>query len=124
MQAETDELLKQKLVEYIGHLESAVKSASDGVVDEVPKVVDEYLRWVAVSNGIGLVVVTLVLIAFIVLFIRLLKTLKVDERPLLMMFIIPFMFLPVGIGGFAHKLIKVTVAPRIVILEKIADMAD
>lgn len=90
----------------------------------MPKVVDEYLRWVAVSNGIGLVVATTVLIAFIVLFIRLLKTLEEDERPLLAVFVIPFMFLPAGIGGFAHKLIKVTVAPRIVILEKIADIVE
>lgn len=124
MQAETDELLKQKLVEYMGHLESAVKSASDGVVDEVPKVVDEYLRWIAWSNGAGLVVATLVFILSLVALIKLWKKLDSDKKPLVM-----FVALPLGLGlgfmlGCSHRLIKVTVAPRVVILEKIADMAD
>lgn len=124
MQAEADELLKQKLVEYMGHLESAVKSASDGVVDEAPKVVDEYLRWVAWSAGAGLVVATLVFMLSLVALVKLWKKLDSDEKPLLM-----FVALPLGLGlgfmlGCSHRLIKVTVAPRVVILEKIADMAD
>lgn len=124
MPAETDELLKQKLVEYMGSLESAVKSAGDVVVDEFPKVVEEYLRWNAVSNGIGAVVSGLVLMAFVMLFISLWRKLRVDEQPVLMLFTIPFVFLPIFLVGCSYNLIKVTVAPRVVILEKIADMVD
>ena len=124
MPAETDELLKHKLVEYMGSLESAVKSAGDVVVDEFPKVVEEYLRWNAVSNGIGAVVSGLVLMAFVMLFITLWRKLPVDEQPKLMLFIVPFVFLPVFLFGCSYKLIKVTVAPRVLMLEKIADMVD
>mgnify|MGYP000908975344 CR=1 FL=1 len=124
MPAETDELLKQKLVEYMGSLESAVKSAGDVVVDEFPKVVEEYLRWVAVINGIGAVVSGLVLMAFVMLFITLWRKLPVDEQPKLMLFIVPFVLLPVFLFGCSYKLIKVTVAPRVLMLEKIADMVD
>lgn len=124
MPAETDELLKQKLVEYMGSLESAVKSAGDVVVDEFPKVVEEYLRWEAVSNGIGAVVSGLVLMASVMLFIALWRKLRVEEQPVLMLFTVPFVFLPIILVGCSYKLIKVTVAPRVVILEKIADMVD
>ncbi len=43
--------LQDKLVDYLGTLEEAVKTGSDFVADQAPLVVQEYLTWFFLGSG-------------------------------------------------------------------------
>lgn len=47
-----DEQLKSKLVGYLDSLEAKLKTGADFVTDETPKLVEEWLRWLAIESGI------------------------------------------------------------------------
>jgi hypothetical protein len=47
-----DEQLKAKLIGYLDSVESKLKTGADFVADETPKLVDEWLRWLAVEHAI------------------------------------------------------------------------
>jgi len=132
-----DEQLKSKLIGYLDSLESRLKTGADFVSDETPKLVEEWLRWMAIESGIYAACFLISsLTAFALCRWGSSRLWKEHEKHggdyseycrLWSSFVlaISWVVLPlVNIGTVYHGLhvAKVLTAPRVVVVEKIAEL--
>jgi hypothetical protein len=121
-----DEELKNKLTEYLVSLESGLKSAKDFSTEQVPLVVQEYLNWIFWSN-LALLLLFITIFSFMVFVINQIRKRVSDDNAtdcyFVMFFIGLFSLFPLlGLMECGAKAMKVKIAPRIVIIEKVADL--
>ena len=126
-----DEEIKGRLTSYLETLEQATSTASEFVVAEAPAIAQEYLAWVFWSN---LVYVVVVAIALVLLLKLVAAGLKETSKDILdqnvavailgvLSLIAAVIFLPILIHS-AAMLLKVTISPRLVLLEKVSELVN
>lgn len=122
--------LQDRLIEYLGSLDGAVRQAGGFVAEQAPLVAQEWLAWQFWCCVAGVVVFWLGAIACAV-FARLCYTkFKTDRHGSTDWFagVVALSFLTVFLCGFslisAGGAVKTKIAPRVVILEKIAELAN
>lgn len=126
-----NEEIKKKMIEYFEAMEVAAGKFGDLAQQEIPLVLQEYLNWQFYSNlflGIGWFVLLGLFFAF---FKRLADFAKKEhgyESPeYAFSIIIAIVSLLIGTGvlfGCSYQCVKVSVAPRVVILEKVGELAN
>jgi hypothetical protein len=118
--------LQDRLLEYLGSLDGAVRQAGGFVAEQAPLVAQEWIQyefWSNVISCVALIVPGLVLLTAALLFLR--RQFRDLDYPwflgTLVGLAISIPLLCVGIDCGIHAL-KAKIAPRVVVLEKIADM--
>ena len=122
-----DEELKQRISGYLDALEASANSASQFVASEAPAVAQEYLAWYFTSSLLG-VMYSLAAILAVVSIAKVVCSHAPKEEPAIKWFawglacllcVFPSGFL----GENIHSITKVKVAPRVVLMEKVAELA-
>lgn len=120
--------LQDRLLEYLGSLDGAVRQAGGFVAEQAPLVAQEWIAFEFWSNAVqcaALLVVGLVLLSGGVLFLR--KQFRDMDNPwavgALLCFILSCPAMGVG-TGCGVRAMKARIAPRVVVLEKIAELAE
>ncbi len=133
-----DEQLKSKLMGYLDGLEKSAGKVQDFAAAEIPETIREWLMWQMVEGGM-IAIGGVVLFAFVLclcrLFMRLHNNVVADRNQasfhrysneywnasVAIFFVgIVASLVPVGIG--MYRVAKTAVAPRVVILEKVAEL--
>ncbi|MAT51534.1 MAG: hypothetical protein CMK32_10165 [Porticoccaceae bacterium] len=118
-----DEEIKQRINGYLDAVESAANDAGGFVMDQAPLVAQEYVSWMFWS---GMLLFLTCLFAILVLvFVPIWKWKAIKENQMEPIIIAPLMVAvmlvtPAMIGG--SQALKASVAPRVILLEKAADM--
>lgn len=119
-----NEEIKKKIMEYFETLEVTAGRFSDLAQQEIPLVLQEYLNWTFYSNLFLGTVWGITFLVLSVIFWRLscyAKESRGSESPEYCMSIVVTIwsaFMSVGVScGYMYECIKVSVAPRVVILE-------
>jgi hypothetical protein len=131
-----NEDIKNKLIDWLQYLEEGMKSASDFTAEQVPIVIQEYLAlyfWEsAFYCGIGVLLIFLGAVTYFIVARPAMKkwagpnrtTEAEDSMGVIGM--IASITLPVGGTTLStimtYYMIRVTVAPRVVILEKVSEL--
>lgn len=120
---DVNEELKVKMLEYLSHMESGLKSAADFSVEQAPLVVQEFIAWEFWKHTIVASAGILFSCCLLALFWRLQKAMKGEDR---------LMVIGVGVCAVVISLciscaeasmaVKAAVAPRVVVLEKVASL--
>jgi hypothetical protein len=123
-----NEETKDLLLKYLQAGAERIERGSAFVEAEIPLVVTEYLNWYWYSHVFWVVflpTVWLLWLALLLWRVRLLPKPEDDELTLFMcvVLLIGFLVCTVGTASSAYRCIKVSVAPRVVLLEKIAEIA-
>lgn len=121
---EINEEIKQKMVEYLQSFEAGMKKAGEFSAEQAPLVVQEFLAWefwgaVFIAAGFLFMAVILTII-LIVVYCR-----RTDEFERFMIGVFggaPVLALYIASGIATHDALKVTIAPRVVVLEKISEL--
>lgn len=122
---EINEEIKQKMVEYLQTFEAGVKKAGEFSAEQAPLVVQEFLAWEFWSHAVGAVVCG---VAIIVIALVIRKIWNITESFDELRFGgslfggMACVGLMVGLCCNSYYAGKVAVAPRIVVLEKIATL--
>jgi len=125
-----DEQLKAKLVDFLDGMGRRLNGGSDFVSTETPELVREWVRWEAVSGFTYAALCLTALIGLAVVMRRLWRNwlacdTRYHEPPLVGGMMTTFMFaIGVAVFGFisADRGMKAVVAPRVVAVEKVADI--
>lgn len=121
---ETDVILKEKLVQYLKSLEDAAKSAGDFAVSELPEVVKEFIQWEIAGNLIPVSYGVLLIIATVIVFAKTYKPIcRESAQPVFIVFAAALIGGVMLCGHGIRGALKAYVAPRVVVLEKIIEMA-
>lgn len=122
-----NEEIKQKLITYLQHLESAVTSTGDFVAEQAPLVVQEYVLYSRVYSTIP-VVIALVLMCTLAInirwFIKTDITKEGGEAETIVRGAIGFLcflFGPITLSNNLDKCIKSWCAPRILVIDYIKE---
>ena len=125
-----NEEIQQRITKYLDAIEASAQGAGDFVSEQAPMVAQEYLAWVFWSSAlgaVGLMVAGVTGLVFSVLFLKqFLKNKEFIEHPEAMLTAIPIIIagLAVGVGlQNAGTALKVSVAPRVVLLEKVSELS-
>ena len=122
-----NEELKKKMSEYLVVLERDLKSVKDFSAEQVPLVVQEYINWIFWQNC----VIAFFMVIMIAILYRIWKWIineeGVKDDTGLKVFISGMAILLVSIPSLQSldsitQMIKTTVAPRVVIIEKISEL--
>lgn len=121
-----NEEIKQKLITYLQHLESAVTSTGDFVAEQAPLVVQEYVLYSRVYSTIP-VVIALVMLCTVILNVR--WFIRTELRPNHetqiiirgVVSIMMFMAMPVIAAHNLDRCIKSWCAPRILVIDYIKE---
>jgi len=113
--------LSEKLIEY---LESFAKGTGDFASQQIPDVIQQYLAWQLYGSIFVAIVNLIIVIIFSVLIKLNYKKMIEEDDPLLF-----FMAIPIVVCfGFAientYNTVKVLVAPKVVLLEKAAELVS
>ena len=126
-----DEEIKGRLTSYLETLEQATSTASEFVVAEAPAIAQEYLAWVFWGNVAYLVIGVLVMVLLVKLAIAGSREWDKDILDLNMPMATVGAFSGMGIVAFSlwmlqcgSMLLKVSISPRLVLLEKIAELVN
>lgn len=122
---EINEEIKQKMVEYLQSFEAGMKKAGEFSAEQAPLVVQEFLAWEFWSHFTGAVAcLVLLLIIAVVLWNIYKSTEPFDELRFAGSLFSTFaaVGLMIGLAVNSYSAGKVAVAPRIVVLEKIATL--
>lgn len=123
--------LEKKLVEYMAGLESRLKTAEDFAVEQLPDVIQQWLAW-ELWSSVTLAALFLLVAACIGIFVKKFWKFAGDFDSVDRAFargivsilgtIVMAGFL-VAAGSNVYWAVKVSVAPKIVILEKVSQLA-
>lgn len=122
-----NEELKNKMSEYLVVLERDLKSVKDFSAEQVPLVVQEYINWIFWQNC----VIAFFMVIMIAILYRIWKWImdeedvKDDIAPKVFISCMAMLLasLPsIQLIDSTTKMIKTTVAPRVVIIEKISEL--
>lgn len=125
-----DEQTKAAMNAFAQQVIDAAQNAGKFASEQMPLVVQEWLRWLAVENAIWVVVSLSVLIASVYSFWAALRKLKsapgYDAPPYVAWLIgggiVPGVLGAVLLGVSVVDLLKVLIAPRVVVLERFMDL--
>lgn len=124
--------LQQRLTMYLDAIEASASKAGDFVVEQTPLLAQEYLAWEFWSSVMLCAASALVLVVLCAVFLRVWWAVKAEkdfdfnDHPEMMFLVIPLLFVALGVGCVAHNganAVKVKVAPRVVLMEKIAELS-
>lgn len=124
----TDDRLKESLVEVIDWLKVGAEQSKDFVIEQAPMVAQEYVAWTFWEAVIGLAVCLLLAPLACLAFAITIRWMRDDEfgdpSGFVGAIITGMLAIGVFIGAYANATtaIKATVAPRVVIIEKIATL--
>lgn len=120
--------MKKKLIEYLDKTGSAVDSAGNFVLEQAPDVIQQYLVWEFYSN----LILSIIAVLISIFFIRIYSICwKVGEEgkwdnpgPVLGLLIFGIMSIAFFFGSLerVYHMVKVSVAPKIVLIEKMSDL--
>lgn len=122
-----NEELKNKMSEYLVVLERDLKSVKDFSAEQVPLVVQEYINWIFWQNCV-IAFFMVIMVAFLYRIWKWIMDEKdVKDDTALKVFISCMAMLLVSIPSLQSlysitQMIKTTVAPRVVIIEKISEL--
>lgn len=128
-----NEELEKRLEKYLETLESTITQASDFAIEQTPLVVQEYLSWIFWSNIFlfALNIIIIIFCIFLMFKLRFVMAKNMDTDIAVGFQILCFIMSSVGIIlGFIfsavslYYAIKVAVAPRVVLLEKISELIN
>lgn len=124
-----NEEIQQRITKYLDAIESQASSAGDFVVEQTPLLAQEYLAWEfwsSVINSVALLPVGVALAICCILGFRAFwKCENREQHPEVVILIVPLLlsfacFLQsVDLG---RRAVKVSVAPRVVLLEKVSEL--
>ena len=125
-----NEEIQQRITKYLDAIEASAQGAGDFVSEQAPMVAQEYLAWVFWSSALGAVGLLVAGCSGLVFGFLFLKRFLIDkdfmDHPELTLTIVPVVLSCLAVGfGFknASTFLKVTVAPRIVLLEKVSELS-
>jgi len=122
---EINEEIKQKMIQYLQSFEAGIKKAGDFSAEQAPLVVQEYLAWEFWSHFAGAVVCLVTVLTIAVVLWKIFKSTKPFDELRFAGCLIGGMCsvgLIIGLMVNSYCAGKVAVAPRIVVLEKIATL--
>lgn len=112
-----NENFQQRLIAYLDRIESTVNASTEFVASQAPDVAQQYLAWVFwVSSVLGVV-----FIAVSIAFLLFAKSCRDNEGCAISVIISVVAFVPAACC--ITEAIKVCVAPKVVILEKVSELA-
>ena len=120
-----NEKLEERLMSYLDSISKQAETTSDFLGDQVPLVVQEYIQFHFYGNLINLAFFTLMIALFsITFFVCRNKENDTDPFPFVGKLISFFIIIGSILGVFEciTELTKNVTAPRIVVLEKVADL--
>ena len=122
-----NEELQQRLKKYMDFIESSVKETGDFVIEQSPLVIQEFLSWYFYSHLFFLIVSVVFGLIFISIAFYALKGPIINDNDdvdiIATIAVCIFSIISIlSILYNSYNLIKVTVAPRLVILEKISEL--
>lgn len=120
-----NEKLEERLMSYLDSIAKQAETTSDFLGDQVPLVVQEYIQFHFYGNLISVVFFTLMIMLFsVTFFLCRRKENDSDPFPFMGKAISFFLILGSILGVFEGitELVKNVTAPRIVVLEKVADL--
>ena len=126
-----DEEIKGRLTSYLETLEQATSTASEFVVAEAPAIAQEYLAWVFWSN---LAYVVALVIALALLLRLVAAGIKEEGKDILdqnvavsILGVCSLVAAVISLAVLIHSaamLLKVTISPRLVLLEKVSELVN
>jgi hypothetical protein len=123
-----DDELKQRLIKYLDKMEEAVDGGSDFILDQAPLVVQEYLLWQWWLHLLAMALSILVIVPCVLLGVRLIReSYETDNEQTFgwgMLVIAISGCLLVPAIGEAFTFLKVAIAPRIVVMEYLAELVN
>lgn len=118
--------LQAKLVTYLDGLEKGAAKVGEFAEREIPETIREWLLWLAVERFTYAALCLLGVVIVAAIMRKLLKQCKGDEDVAVPVWLFGGTALCFGIFGTVHYGMagaKVVIAPRVVIVEKVADLA-
>ena len=122
--------LKKQLADYLTNMEKAANSAGEFVIEQMPDVIQQYLAWEFYSNIFIAACCSIVSIFLIIMFRILYSIGKNDnwDNPAPIFGLIILFILNI-VSGFhilfhTYSAVKVSVAPKVVLLEKAASLVS
>lgn len=123
--------IQQRITRYLDAIESSAQGAGEFVFEQTPMLAQEYLAWsfwCAVITSVTLLVAGCIVIAVSYVFVRrtLASSKSFEEYPEVMLVVFPVMLSIVAIGlsiESASRAVKVKVAPRVVLMEKVLELS-
>lgn len=133
-----DESLKaeinERVMRYLDAIESSATEAGSFIVDQTPLVAQEYLSWYFWEAAIASMASVTGLIGLLVVTVLLCKAVKRNWQKIRQGYNEPLLIIPAAVLGVAfcscgaiavtnvRMAVKVTVAPRVVLLEKVQEL--
>lgn len=117
--------MQKRLLAFLDAVESQANSAGQFVIEQTPLVAQEYLAWTFWHGCLMAAVASIPLAIGLYLLRRFLRDPDGDAAPPL--FVLALFGSIFGLSAAfygIHSAVKVTVAPRVVLLEKVAELAD
>lgn len=120
--------LQDRLLEYLGSLDGAVRQAGGFVAEQAPLVAQEWVEYEFWSNALqcaGLLGVGLLLLLLLLWLAR--QQYRRENEPWIVGAVICFALMCPAFGiGFGHgiRAMKAKIAPRVVVLEKLASLTE
>lgn len=122
---EMNEEVKQKMIEYLQSFEAGIKKAGEFSAEQAPLVVQEFLQWEIIRNGVFGVCFAFLLLASIATAVRYHFKAEGEEKAFVWLFAaIPLIAFGVSLGACTERAGKAFFAPRIVVLEKISTLVQ
>ena len=120
--------LQDQLLKYLGSLDGAVRQAGDFVAEQAPLVAQEWVEYEFWSNAlqcVGLLSAGFLLLVM-VLWLARQQFRRPDEPWLIGVLVLSAFMCPSFCIGFGHgiRAMKAKIAPRVVVLEKLASLAE
>ena len=124
-----NEMLKDNLESVLIFLKNGAEKVGQVASEECPKIVNEYIAYEIWSNAIGAVVLFTIACILSYFTYKLVKVLwdTVPDDPVVMVAILPLMLiLGLGMGAYHQgmRAVKATVAPRVVVIEKVSELIN
>lgn len=123
-----NEEIKKKMLEYVEHMEVVVGKMGEFAQQEIPLVIQEYLTWYFYSHLFQGIVTIVLLMPFCIFLYRVSRFYKPkldpDDPAVAMPLIAAIVLLMIGTAAFCTNLyecVKVSVAPRVVMIETLKE---
>lgn len=121
-----DEELKQRLTKYLDTLEDSLAKGADWTAEQAPLIVQEYLAWEFWIHTIGGVLCGVGIVISLIMLVLGIKKLAADSLSnagfsLVLVSSCLLVLSFVGVCANSHDALKVSIAPRVVILEKVQE---
>jgi hypothetical protein len=122
--------VRERVARYMDAIEATASDAGEFVTEQMPLVAQEYLQWcwfAAIIKATAMAAVVVVaVIGCILVWVRTRNSYKRDDKELRTLSLTVTAFVGLFFGGLAVTYtldaVKVSVAPRVVLLEKVSEL--